>query len=78
MESRLVADGAKRFESSKEHQDRLRKLRESIEARYAKEMPLAGWWDRLLLKWRISVDFRRERKKIVPSSQSLYASVRTK
>jgi hypothetical protein len=74
MTSRIVADGEFRIRQSKEYQARLQELRESIRARHAAEIAGAGFLRRLILRWRSSAEFRRERRKIDPSPQSLYGS----
>jgi hypothetical protein len=74
MKPRFVADGESRLCSSPKFQARLRELRESIRARHAAELAQAGFFQRLLLRWRIAAEFRRERRKIEPSPGSLYSS----
>ena len=74
MKPRFVADGESRVRSSPEFQARLRELRESIRTRYAGELAQAGFFQRLVLHWRIAREFRRERRMIEPSPGSLYSS----
>ena len=74
MKPRFVADGESRLRRSPEFQARLRDLLESIQARHAAELAPAGFFQRLLLRWRIAAEFRRERRKIEPSPGSLYSS----
>ena len=74
MKPHIVSDGAARLRSSPEFQARLRELRESIHARYSAELSQAGLLQRVLLRWRIAAEFRRERRKIEPSPGSLYTS----
>jgi hypothetical protein len=74
MKPRFVADGAERLWRSEEFQAKLRALHDSIHAKYAAELSTAGLVRRCVLRWRIGVEFRRERQRIVPSSQSLYGS----
>ena len=74
MKSRFVVDGSWRRRRSAEIQARLSALRETVRARYAAELADAGFFNRLLLRWRLAAEFRRERKKIEPSAQSLYSS----
>ncbi len=76
MKSRIVSDGEVRLRESSEFQARLRELRESIRARHADELTKAGFFGRLVLRWHIAVEFRRERRKIEPSPQSLYSGHR--
>ena len=74
MKTRFLADGESRLRGGLEFQARLRELRESIQARHAAELAAAGFFRRLLLRWRIAAEFRRERRKIEPSPGSLYSS----
>lgn len=64
MKSRFVADGESRLHECPEFYDRLRTLRESIEARHATELAEAGFLRRMKLRWRIAAEYRRERKKL--------------
>ena len=72
IKSRIVADGESRLRQSEESQARLRELRESIVARHAGELAEAGFFPRLVLRWHIAAEFRRKRRKIEPSPESLY------
>lgn len=74
MKTRIVSDGEWRLRSSPEFQGRLRELRQFIRARHAAEWAQASFFRRLLLRWRISAEFRRERRKMEPSAGSLYSS----
>ena len=74
MKSGIVEDGESRLRESKEFQARLRALRESIRARHAAELAEAGFSRRLVLRWHIAAEFRKERRKIEPSPYSLYSS----
>ena len=74
LNSRIVADGESRLRESKEHQSRLRELRESVRARHTAEIAGAGFFRRLVLRWHMAAEFRRERRTIDPSPQSLYSS----
>jgi hypothetical protein len=74
MKHQIVSDGAQRLQSSPEFQARLRELRQTIQARHAAELSQAGVFRRLVLRWQIAVEFRRERRKLVPSAHSLYSS----
>ena len=76
MKPRFVADGGARLRESPEFQVRLRELREVIRARHATELAKAGFLGLLILRWRIAVEFRKERRKIEPSPRSLYNSHR--
>lgn len=72
MKSRIVADGERRLLESRVHQERLRQLRAAICARYAAELFSAGFVRRWLLRFRIALEYRRARKRLLPSQQSLY------
>jgi len=74
MKHQIVSDGARNLRSSPEFQARLRELRDSIRARHLAEMTEAGFFQRLVLRWRMALEYRRERRKIVPSPHSLYSS----
>jgi hypothetical protein len=73
MKDHIAAGGARRLHASPEFQARLRELRETIQARHLAEFAEAGFFRRLVLRWRIASEYRRERRKIVPSNGSLYA-----
>jgi hypothetical protein len=75
MKDQIVADGAWRLRASPEFQTRLRELRETVRARHVFELKEAGFFCRLVLRWRIASEYRRERRKIVPSAHLLYAQV---
>jgi hypothetical protein len=74
MKHQIVSDGAERLKRSPEFQARLRELRQTIQARHAAELSQAGFVRRLVLRWKMAVEFRRERRKLVPSAHSLYSS----
>ena len=74
MKAHIVADGETRLRRSPEFQARLRELRESIHTRHAADLAEAGFMRRLVLRWRMAADFRRERRKLAPSQGSLYSS----
>ena len=74
MKPHIVSDGAARLRGSPEFQARLRQLRETIRARHAAEFAAAGVIRRLVLRWRMAAELRAERRKIEPSSGSLYTS----
>lgn len=74
MKTRIVADGEARRRQSPEFQARLRELRSSIEARHAADHAAAGFFRRMVIRWRIAMEFRRERRAIGPSRDSLYSS----
>ena len=70
----IVADGGKRHRQSPVFQERLRDLRACIRARHAAEWSTAGFFRRLMLRWRMAAEFRRERRALEPSRGSLYGS----
>src|SRR5262245_33459580 len=74
MKPRFVVDGRLRLERSPEFQSKLRALRESIRARHEAELSSTGFFQHLIIRWRMALEYRRERRSIVPSSQSLYSS----
>ena len=74
MKQAIVSDGSFNHEYSRETQEKLRALRERIQARYADQIASAGIVKRFLLWLIIEREFRRERKKILPSPQTLYTS----
>jgi len=73
MDWRIVADGKKRLAATPEQQERLRVLREKIRERYARELAEAGFFGRLLLRWRMEREIRRETQ---PSARALFVSWR--
>ncbi|MFA5193496.1 MAG: hypothetical protein WC740_22535 [Verrucomicrobiia bacterium] len=72
MNSHIVADGRKRLNKSPEFQARLRELEKSIQSRYATELAKACCIRRFVLRWRMIIEYRRERRKLAPSSGSLF------
>lgn len=72
MKPRFVACGKWKLRGNPEHQKRLRELRESIRARHAADWARSGSLRRLILHWRIASEFRRERRRIEPSTGALY------
>lgn len=72
MKSRIIADGERRLRESRAHQERLRQLHAAISAQYAAELATAGFVHRWFLRCRIELEYRRERKRMMPSQQSLY------
>ena len=75
-DSRFVEDGGSKLRNSPEFQTRLRELRESIRARYEVQFGKAGFFRRYILRWKIEAEYRRERRKLMPSWQSLYVNHR--
>jgi hypothetical protein len=74
MNLKIVADGWERLRRDPEFQAKLRELRKSIKARHAAGWQQAGFFGRLLISWRITLEYRRARSKVVPSPESLYVS----
>ena len=74
MKPQFIVDGESRLRWSPEFQARLRELRHSIQRRYAAEFARAGFFRRLVLRWRIAAEFRGERQSIEPSPRSNYFS----
>ena len=74
MKHQIVSGGADRLQRSPEFQARLRELRQAIEARHAAGLAQAGVFRRLILRWQMAVEYRRERRTLVPSAHSLYSS----
>ena len=74
MKQQIVSDGAERWQRSPEFQARLRELRRTIQARHAAEFAQGGFFRRLVLRWRMAAEFRREHRALVPSAFSLYNS----
>ncbi len=71
--SQFMAKGAERFRTNAEFQARLQILRESIHAEYAPRLATAGFFRRYALRWRAWAEYRRQRRRLYPSSKSLYA-----
>jgi hypothetical protein len=74
MEQRIIADGENICRNSPKLKEKLEALRASVKARYAERLSSANLLQRLLLRWRIEMEYRRERRSIVPSSAALYQS----
>lgn len=74
MKPRFIYTGEQQLRRSPEFKAALQELRESIQERHAAEFAEAGFIRRLVLRWRITAEFRRERRMIEPSSGSLYSA----
>ena len=74
MKSRFTEDGDQRFAASAEVQGRLRELRKLVRTRHSRELTDAGFLRRIILHWLIFIEYRRERKHIMPSPYSVYMS----
>ncbi|MCI0540163.1 MAG: hypothetical protein L0Z50_33575 [Verrucomicrobiales bacterium] len=77
MKTSIVADGPRRFATSKEYQARCRELQQSIAARYAARFAEAGFFQRLRLRYLRHREFLRELRVIAPSPHSLWFGVLT-
>ena len=73
MKQRIIANGYSRLRNHPEFQSRLRQLQADICGRHASELASAGFFRRLVLRWQMWLEFRRERRKFVPSPGSLYS-----
>ncbi len=65
----IVADGRERL--LKSVGEREIEIKRRIEDSYRSELASAGWWRRLVLKYRIKAEIARELEKIAPR-QGLY------
>jgi hypothetical protein len=74
MQSRFVEDGEERLQESKGYRDRLRVLRNDIRSSHAAQLAGAGPVRRVILYWRMLVEYRRERQRLLPSPNSLYST----
>ena len=72
MKTRTVADGEFRLRTCPEFQARLRKLKESVHARYADQMAKASFWERMRLRRLIAGEISRKRLDFEPLRYALY------
>ncbi len=72
MKPHIVADGERRLRRSPELKAQLDALREAVRARHAEELAAAGLFGRLVLRWQMAGEYRRERRKLEPAPGSLY------
>ncbi len=72
MKSNFVADGRSNLRDSEEFQERLRQLREAIDARYAIELAHANFLRRWMIRWKMWHEYRRESKRLEPSPEALF------
>jgi hypothetical protein len=72
MKTKISVGGAGRLAQTAEQQRRLAELRREIAARYAAELSRAGIFRRWVLHWHQAAEFRRERRKLEPSSDALF------
>jgi len=59
---------------SKEYQARLRALRESIRRKYATQLAGGNFASRFILRWRMVLEYRRERRRLLPSPESFFVT----
>ena len=69
----LFRSGRRRYSESPEVAARERELKAAIRSRYAEEMAAAGLIRRWVLTLKMAFEFRRERRKLKPSDQTLFA-----
>jgi hypothetical protein len=72
MKLGFVSDGPLRFALSEEYQARCRELRSKVAKSYAAELSKAGFFRRLLVRYRMHKEYQREVSEITPSAQSLW------
>ena len=72
MKQAFIADGPNRFFSSEEYQARCEELRMAVMSRHAVELSRSQFFRRLIIRCRIYQEYRRELRRITPSSQSLW------
>lgn len=73
MKTQIVADGERGMRRSLKFKAHLRDLQESIHERHFTELARAGLLRRLLIRWRMASEYRRESRKLSPSPGSFYA-----
>lgn len=73
MRPNFVLGGEANLRRSAEFQARVREVRASILARHAADFAHAGFFGRLILHWRVAVEFRRACRKLEPSPEALYS-----
>jgi hypothetical protein len=76
LNTRFVADGEWRLRTSERFRARERELHLSICTRYAEQLAGAGFWRRCLIRMMILIEFRRERRRTLPSRGALYLTSR--
>ena len=74
MNPQIVADGERRLRHGVHRKLQLQELCDSIKAKHASESAKAGLMQRLVLRWRMAVELRRERRKLEPTPGSLYGT----
>ncbi|HXA44417.1 MAG TPA: hypothetical protein VNZ25_02830 [Candidatus Angelobacter sp.] len=74
MKSKIVADGDLRLRRDEKFKARLQAVHDSVRARHELELAEAGFFARLILRWRFAAEIRKERQKIEPSPYSLFSS----
>ena len=68
----IVADGRER-----EAKARFKEIRERIEKEHSEELKRAGWFRRLIIRWRMHGEIQRELERVAPTD-GLYSHVETK
>ena len=72
MSLKIVEDAGERIKNNPTIKLRLLELKEEIRQRYAADLAVSGLLARLYLEIKMSIEFYRERKRILPSPYSLY------
>ena len=73
MNNRFTADGPDHLRRSPELRARLAALRAEVEARHAPRLAAAGWFGRWVVRWSREREWRRARRALLPSLETLYA-----
>ena len=73
VDPRIVADGRRRLLASDGFRKQLVELRDAVRARHAAELAQAGFFRRVVLRLRMGLELRRERRRIEPSADALFA-----
>ncbi len=68
----IVADGRER-----EAKARFKEIRERIEKEHSEELKRAGWFRRMVIRWRMHGEIQRELERVAPGD-GLYNRVETK
>jgi hypothetical protein len=74
MKLGIVADGESRVLNSFEFELKRRILRRRIEVAFSARLAAAGFFQRWLVRFEMEKEYRRELRRISPSSQALYIS----
>jgi len=76
MMTHFIADGKWRLRTSDGFRARERALHESIAARYADQRSRAGFWLGCVIRAKMFFEYRRERRRLLPSHEALYVNRR--